>query len=143
MSMYTLMRNNPNPTEANILQQLDGNMCRCTGYNPIAAAVSSFAVDIEDFKFCKKVRIDQQKELQFPEELKSMEKLEFQFEKRSEENGSQLMQIKYFEPSSLLDLQIALKKSQDCEVVFYQNLQQIKEQKNYAVINLSKVQEMN
>lgn len=58
MAMYTLLRTNANPTEAAIIQALDGNICRCTGYNPIAAAVSSFASDVEDFKFVKKTRID-------------------------------------------------------------------------------------
>lgn len=43
MSMYTLLRNNPHPTEAQILSAFDGNLCRCTGYRPIVQGFSQFA----------------------------------------------------------------------------------------------------
>eukprot|EP00741_Cyanophora_paradoxa_P011272 tig00020554_g10889.t1 len=45
MAMYTLLRNNPRPTRAQIEGALDGNLCRCTGYRPILDAFKSFAVD--------------------------------------------------------------------------------------------------
>ncbi|XP_076044857.1 xanthine dehydrogenase/oxidase-like [Oratosquilla oratoria] len=35
MSMYTLLRNDPQPDMSNVLQYLSGNLCRCTGYRPI------------------------------------------------------------------------------------------------------------
>ena len=35
MSMYTLLRNNPMPTEEMVERALQGNLCRCTGYRPI------------------------------------------------------------------------------------------------------------
>jgi xanthine dehydrogenase/oxidase len=38
MSLYTLIRNHPYPTEHQIEQCLDGNLCRCTGYRPILEA---------------------------------------------------------------------------------------------------------
>ena len=73
MAMYTLLRNVQKPTEAQIMQALDGNMCRCTAYNPIAAAVSAFAADIEDMPLCKsKVKYDTRNEIQFPDELRNM-----------------------------------------------------------------------
>ncbi|ETN75573.1 putative xanthine dehydrogenase, small subunit [Necator americanus] len=44
MAMYALLRNNPKPTEADINEALQGNLCRCTGYRPILEAFYSFAV---------------------------------------------------------------------------------------------------
>ncbi|RXG67437.1 Carbon monoxide dehydrogenase small chain [Armadillidium vulgare] len=35
MSMYTLLRNNPEPSMDEIEENLVGNLCRCTGYRPI------------------------------------------------------------------------------------------------------------
>ncbi|KAK8381248.1 hypothetical protein O3P69_008249 [Scylla paramamosain] len=35
MSMYTLLRNNPQPTMAQLDEYFTGNLCRCTGYRPI------------------------------------------------------------------------------------------------------------
>uniref|UniRef100_A0A671SPA3 Aldehyde oxidase 6 n=1 Tax=Sinocyclocheilus anshuiensis TaxID=1608454 RepID=A0A671SPA3_9TELE len=35
MSMYTLLRNNPQPTMEDVTEGLAGNLCRCTGYQPI------------------------------------------------------------------------------------------------------------
>jgi carbon-monoxide dehydrogenase small subunit len=32
MASYQLLKNNPNPTEAEIRTALEGNICRCTGY---------------------------------------------------------------------------------------------------------------
>ena len=39
MSAYGLLKENPNPTEAEIRRALDGNLCRCTGYQNIVKAV--------------------------------------------------------------------------------------------------------
>lgn len=39
MSSYNLLKNNPNPTEAEIREGLKGNICRCTGYQNIVKAV--------------------------------------------------------------------------------------------------------
>ncbi|CAD6190780.1 unnamed protein product [Caenorhabditis auriculariae] len=44
MAMYSLLRNNPRPTEADINEAMQGNLCRCTGYRPILEAFYSFAV---------------------------------------------------------------------------------------------------
>lgn len=35
MSMYSLLRRAPEPTDAQLGAALDGNLCRCTGYRPI------------------------------------------------------------------------------------------------------------
>jgi hypothetical protein len=43
MSMYTLLRNNPEPSIEEIQTALQGNLCRCTGYRAILAADASFA----------------------------------------------------------------------------------------------------
>ncbi|KNC81268.1 hypothetical protein SARC_06399 [Sphaeroforma arctica JP610] len=43
MSMYTLLRNNSNPSVEDIEHAFDGNLCRCTGYRPIYDAFRTFA----------------------------------------------------------------------------------------------------
>ena len=39
MSAYGLLQENPNPTDAQIRHGLEGNLCRCTGYQNIVKAV--------------------------------------------------------------------------------------------------------
>ena len=39
MSTYALLKANPNPTNGEIRKALEGNLCRCTGYVRIIAAV--------------------------------------------------------------------------------------------------------
>jgi carbon-monoxide dehydrogenase small subunit len=39
MASYQLLERNPNPTEAEIRHGLEGNLCRCTGYQHIVNAV--------------------------------------------------------------------------------------------------------
>ena len=39
MSAIDLVKNFPNPTEDQIREQLDGNLCRCTGYHNIVKAI--------------------------------------------------------------------------------------------------------
>ena len=39
MASVDLLNNNPNPTEAEIRDGLEGNLCRCTGYHNIVRAV--------------------------------------------------------------------------------------------------------
>ena len=43
MSAVDLVRNTPNPTEEQIREQLDGNICRCTGYHNIVKAIAEGA----------------------------------------------------------------------------------------------------
>jgi aerobic carbon-monoxide dehydrogenase small subunit len=40
---YQLLQRNPNPTEKEIRHSLDGNLCRCTGYQHIVDSVRSAA----------------------------------------------------------------------------------------------------
>lgn len=42
MSMYTLLRNKPQPTMDDIREALGGNLCRCTGYRPIVDGCRTF-----------------------------------------------------------------------------------------------------
>ncbi|XP_068165202.1 aldehyde oxidase 6 [Antennarius striatus] len=42
MSMYTLLRNNPQPSLEDVTQALAGNLCRCTGYRPIVDGCRTF-----------------------------------------------------------------------------------------------------
>jgi carbon-monoxide dehydrogenase small subunit len=39
MTIYELINQNPSPSEAEIRERLSGNLCRCTGYQNIIAAV--------------------------------------------------------------------------------------------------------
>lgn len=39
MTTFDLLQRNPNPTEAEIRHGLEGNLCRCTGYQNIVKAV--------------------------------------------------------------------------------------------------------
>jgi carbon-monoxide dehydrogenase small subunit len=39
MSTHALLKRNPNPTEGEIRHALEGNLCRCTGYQNIVKAV--------------------------------------------------------------------------------------------------------
>ena len=39
MAAAALLRVNPTPTEAEVVHALEGNLCRCTGYVNIVAAV--------------------------------------------------------------------------------------------------------
>lgn len=43
MSAAGLLRENPNPSEAEIVDALEGNLCRCTGYTNIVASVQEAA----------------------------------------------------------------------------------------------------
>lgn len=42
MSMYTLLRNNPEPTHQEMESAFEGNLCRCTGYRPIIEGFKTF-----------------------------------------------------------------------------------------------------
>ncbi len=41
MSVKALLLAKPNPTRAEILRAIEGNLCRCTGYHPIVNAVEA------------------------------------------------------------------------------------------------------
>jgi xanthine dehydrogenase/oxidase len=44
MSLYALLRNTDAPTEQDVEEAFDGNLCRCTGYRPILDAAQTFSV---------------------------------------------------------------------------------------------------
>jgi aerobic carbon-monoxide dehydrogenase small subunit len=43
VTMEAWLDENPNPTEAGIREALSGNLCRCTGYHNIVAAIAKVA----------------------------------------------------------------------------------------------------
>ena len=43
LSALTLLTENPDPTEEQIKAEMDGNLCRCTGYYNIIAAIQAAA----------------------------------------------------------------------------------------------------
>ncbi|MCP5194711.1 MAG: (2Fe-2S)-binding protein [Pseudomonadales bacterium] len=47
MSTLELLTNNPNPTDQEIRDTLDGNLCRCTGYQSIMQSVRLAATRIQ------------------------------------------------------------------------------------------------
>jgi carbon-monoxide dehydrogenase small subunit len=54
MSVYQLLERNPKPSEAEIRRALDGNLCRCTGYQHIVDAVQYAAKRMKRKKNSKK-----------------------------------------------------------------------------------------
>jgi carbon-monoxide dehydrogenase small subunit len=48
ISACQILERNPAPTEAEIRQGLEGNMCRCTGYANIVKAVQQAATTMAD-----------------------------------------------------------------------------------------------
>ncbi|HKC28365.1 MAG TPA: (2Fe-2S)-binding protein [Jatrophihabitans sp.] len=46
MMAKALLERNPDPTDEEIREHLDGNICRCTGYRPIVAAVRAAASEL-------------------------------------------------------------------------------------------------
>ena len=47
MAATSLLKEHPNPTEAEVREGLEGNLCRCTGYHNIVAAVMAAATSKE------------------------------------------------------------------------------------------------
>jgi carbon-monoxide dehydrogenase small subunit len=43
---YRLLKENPNPTEAEIRNGISGNLCRCTGYQNIVTAIQAAAAEM-------------------------------------------------------------------------------------------------
>jgi xanthine dehydrogenase/oxidase len=52
MSLYALLKNDSSPSEHDVEEAFDGNLCRCTGYRPILDAAQTFSVD----KSCGKAK---------------------------------------------------------------------------------------
>ena len=46
MSAADLLKNNSNPSETEIREYLEGNICRCTGYHNIVKAIQSAAANM-------------------------------------------------------------------------------------------------
>ncbi len=47
MAACDLLRENPRPTEADVREGIEGNLCRCTGYQNIVAAVQAAGAAME------------------------------------------------------------------------------------------------
>jgi len=48
MASYQLLQRHPNPTEEQIRHGLEGNLCRCTGYQHIVKAVQHAALRMKN-----------------------------------------------------------------------------------------------
>uniref|UniRef100_A0A673L1Q2 Aldehyde oxidase 3-like n=1 Tax=Sinocyclocheilus rhinocerous TaxID=307959 RepID=A0A673L1Q2_9TELE len=104
MSMYTLLRNNPQPTMEDIRETLGGNLCRCTGYRPIIDGFKTFCdfdcrkqicISGELFSMDEVLPLDPTQDLIFPPELlvTKTEQLCFHGEK-----------VRWISPADLKDL---------------------------------------
>uniref|UniRef100_A0A9L0IGZ9 FAD-binding PCMH-type domain-containing protein n=1 Tax=Equus asinus TaxID=9793 RepID=A0A9L0IGZ9_EQUAS len=70
MSIYTLLRNHPEPTLDQLTDALGGNLCRCTGYRPIIDACKTFCkTSPKLFSEEEFLPLDPTQELIFPPEL--------------------------------------------------------------------------
>jgi xanthine dehydrogenase small subunit len=49
MSSFALHKNNPKPSREDVLEDLAGNLCRCTGYRPIIDAAVEPIIDDDSF----------------------------------------------------------------------------------------------
>lgn len=47
MSAKALLDANPNPTRDDVVEAISGNLCRCTGYDPIVDAILTAARDMQ------------------------------------------------------------------------------------------------
>ena len=47
MSAKALLDANPNPTRDDVIEAISGNLCRCTGYEPIVDAILAAAVRLQ------------------------------------------------------------------------------------------------
>ena len=43
MSTHALFNENPNPSREDIVEEISGNLCRCTGYEHIVSAIEDAA----------------------------------------------------------------------------------------------------
>ena len=47
MAAKSLLDHNPNPTRENVIEAISGNLCRCTGYEPIVDAILTAAAQLQ------------------------------------------------------------------------------------------------
>ena len=50
MTLLQLLERNPNPTEAEVREGIDGNLCRCTGYQNIVASALHAAATLRGMR---------------------------------------------------------------------------------------------
>uniref|UniRef100_A0A672N523 Aldehyde oxidase 3-like n=1 Tax=Sinocyclocheilus grahami TaxID=75366 RepID=A0A672N523_SINGR len=99
MSMYTLLRNNPQPTMEDIRETLGGNLCRCTGYRPIIDGFKTFCdISGELFSMDEVLPLDPTQDLIFPPELLIMRK------QKAEQLCFQGEKARWISPADLKDL---------------------------------------
>uniref|UniRef100_A0A8B9T9E3 Aldehyde oxidase 1 n=1 Tax=Anas platyrhynchos TaxID=8839 RepID=A0A8B9T9E3_ANAPL len=116
MSIYTLLRNYPEPTSEQMTAALAGNLCRCTGYRPILDACKTFCkVRSSDYRsffgfvLYEFQPLDPTQELIFPPELMRM--AENQPKRTLVFNGERMTWISPVNLDELLDLKAAHPKA--------------------------------
>ncbi|XP_029140847.1 aldehyde oxidase isoform X3 [Protobothrops mucrosquamatus] len=81
MSMYSLLRNHPEPSMEQIVASLDGNLCRCTGYRPIMDSFSAFSSECCPLAGSGKCCMEKEKRLMYFEKIKAKTVVVFSPEK--------------------------------------------------------------
>uniref|UniRef100_A0A663MGR1 Aldehyde oxidase 1 n=1 Tax=Athene cunicularia TaxID=194338 RepID=A0A663MGR1_ATHCN len=117
MSIYTLLRNHPEPTSEQMIAALAGNLCRCTGYRPILDACKTFCkVRSSDdrnsrllFSTDEFQPLDPTQELIFPPELMRM--AENQPKRTLSFHGERMTWISPVSLDELLDLKASYPKA--------------------------------
>ena len=60
LTLHALLQRQPNADEADIREAISGNLCRCTGYQPILAAAKDFAGTAEKSRTANEKPIESQ-----------------------------------------------------------------------------------
>ena len=118
MSLFCLFANSATPSQEEFFNALEGNLCRCTGYESIREAGNAIADKIKN-------NIDEWERLIFPSYFQRIENemkiFDTQIEVSSGDNNENRDTLQYFYPSSLS--------------AFYSILNQINDPALYRILN--------
>lgn len=63
MAMYSTLQNHPKASEGELLESINANLCRCTGYRPIVTALKEISQKVNE-------GLDVSSKYEFPSEFK-------------------------------------------------------------------------
>jgi len=112
MSLFCLFSRKQTPDESEIFQALEGNLCRCTGYESVRLTGKSIISKIQQ-------DIDKWKQIILPAYVSQIEKKMHIFEKKIEykigDNYENRDTLGYFLPQNLPELYNIMDKIKDCK----------------------------